>query len=242
LVLAYIYANIYANANANIFANVRSAMSSKKQTTPPITTPKPTKTAKTTPKTPKKMRKTRAKVTKLPLTDEQKAERIKDKKAGKAFEKDFTDSLPPKLEMYWYRFRDSAGAWGGGEQAGGKKTRFTTSNMCDFEVCPRGRAVYLELKSTKDPHKLPFNNLKDHQVKEMAEAEASNGVRAFFLLNFRALAETYAVPAGAIALYYNNAPRASFPIEWVRQNGTRIGATLKKVHYTYAVVDWLATI
>ena len=46
------------------------------------------------------------------------------KNIGKKFEEDFRKSIPDN--MFYYRFRDSGGTWGGNE-----KMRFTPSNIAE---------------------------------------------------------------------------------------------------------------
>lgn len=126
------------------------------------------------------------------------------KNEGKVFEEDFINSFP--TDVFTYRLRDSAGAWGDGKDGVNdsntkdtKKSRFTPTNICDFIVHNhiRGETIFLELKSTLQKS-MSFSNLKKHQIKGLNEAGKYQGVKSYFIFNFRTLNETYAINAELI--------------------------------------------
>lgn len=153
--------------------------------------------------------------------------------AGKVFEKNFMDSMPP--EVWCYRFRDSAGAWQGGEN-----TRFTPSNICDFLVFNEDSLLLLELKSHKGKS-LPLHCIREKNLAKMIDANRFKKIHSFLVVNFRDVDETYAVYASLVSLYMETNPeKKSIPIAFFRNNGFMIPQELKKVHYRYDVRSLLS--
>jgi len=168
------------------------------------------------------------------------------KNPGKQFEEDFIKSIPDKCDVT--RLID-AGGWSGGEPGEGGKQRFTPTHPCDFIVfsprlysCHLGIQYKLELKSTLGKS-LPLGNIKPSDEKRLKfvgklVASENRGVKAGFVINFRATNETFFVMASKIAAFIKAAERASIPIAWFREHGRLIEQKLKKVHYGYDL-EWL---
>lgn len=153
------------------------------------------------------------------------------KNAGKIFEEDFADSFPDTV--FIYRLRDTSSSWQG---AGNGKSRFTVKNICDFIAYSNisNTLLLLELKSFQGKS-CPFSNLKPHQVKSLYIEGQKDGVKAYFILNFRDLEETYAIDAELIYQFWEKAERKSFSIDWCRENGTLIEQEIKVTHFKYKV-------
>ena len=150
------------------------------------------------------------------------------KNEGKKFEEDFINSFP--ADIFAYRLRDSSGGWGGD----GKKTRFTTTNSCDFIVFTGQSLLMLELKSTQQVS-LPFSNIKKSQLNGLQKDANKINVNAYFVINFRTTEETYAVSALKIIEFIDNQNRKSIPIQFCKENGILIPQTKKRIRYTYDI-------
>jgi recombination protein U len=168
-----------------------------------------------------------------------KDDEVKKKKRneGKQFESDFISSFP--TDMWTYRLRDTSSSW---QDKGNdtKTSRFTVTNICDFLIHNyfNAETYLLELKSVTNKS-VPFGNLRKHQVDELYKSLTKRGIKAFFLLNYRSVNETYAITADLIYDYYYNSERKSFSIDWCRENGFLITQRLKKVNYVYDITQFL---
>jgi recombination protein U len=158
------------------------------------------------------------------------------KNCGKIFEEDFAKSF--EKEVFIYKLRDSAGAWNGQEERNKSNggIRFTTTNICDFIVYSNksNKLLLLELKSFKGKS-CPFSNLKEHQIKSLYLEGQKEGLKAYFVLNFRDLIETYAIDAELIYDFYKRSERKSFDYNWCKENGVFIAGELKRTRFEYQV-------
>lgn len=170
---------------------------------------------------------------------------------GKAFEKDFKDSIPDRCDVT--RLKDSGGFTNGK----GTNMRFASTNPCDFIIFSDYRyssglhkvnMYKLELKSCKGKS-LPYGNIKpkNHKGSSLRNSmkfasvlvgSENRGVWAGFIVNFRDTNQTFRVKASVVLGHLQNSDRASIPIAWFEENGTLIKQTLKKVHYRYDL-EWL---
>lgn len=105
---------------------------------------------------------------------------------GKLFEQDFKASVPE--DWYFYRLRDSSGAWGGSEV-----TRFTPSNDFDCILYNSGTLWCLELKSVAGAS-IRFDALRPKQLRGLLDAANVDGVRAGVVVNLRGRGVTWYVP------------------------------------------------
>lgn len=110
--------------------------------------------------------------------------------AGKKFENDFKNSVNTD-EIFLHRFKD--GTTG---TVNGQMIRFKNKNLCDFLLFKDGLLVLVELKSFLGKS-MPFTNIKDTVDEQQTflynlrlEAKKNN-VKAYMILNFRDLSETY---------------------------------------------------
>jgi recombination protein U len=146
--------------------------------------------------------------------------------SGKRFEEDIKKSVP---SWCWiYRLRDSAGTWQGGEN-----TRFTPSNICDFIVMGKENLYLLELK-THTGASLPISCIRKNQIIEMAKIEKQN-VKAYFLINFRDIQQTYVIEAKTMKGFIDTTDRKSIPIKWCIDNGIEVTGEKKRTRFYYSL-------
>ena len=152
------------------------------------------------------------------------------KNPGKKFEEDFVKSIPERCDVT--RLKD-AGGW-----SNATNMRFTSSNPCDFIVWSgENRQVYkFELKSIKGKS-LPFANIKENQLDGLCKS-SNKDVMAWFIVNFRAVNETYWIPALAMACEIDIGERKSLSLAKAKEIGILIPQTLIRVRYKYDL-DWL---
>ena len=149
---------------------------------------------------------------------------------GKKFEIDFKNSIP--ANVYIYKLKD-AGGW-----SNASNTRFTISNMCDFIMYSKPTLFLLELKSTKGKS-LPFNNIRETQIKELYKASNTEGVRAGLVINLRTLEETYYLDIKDFKTYRETTERKSISLECLKDKGILIEQELKKTRYRYDIKEFI---
>lgn len=150
---------------------------------------------------------------------------------GKKFEQDFANSV--NKENYWiYRFRDNAASF-----SGGTKTRFTSSNICDYLLFHnQTKSLYLlELKSTKSSS-IPYTMIRDNQIKELTEA-SNNNLVAGFLFNYREKENaTYFLHIDNFNVMKKELNKKSFNISDVEKYGAvKINNEKKRTRYKYDI-------
>lgn len=151
----------------------------------------------------------------------------KGKSIGKLFEAEIKASFP--TDFYVERYKDdTAGFYG-------------VSNPADYRLYKYPFTFLLELKTHKGKS-IPFSKLRDNQVQGMYRASQYKGIFGGFIFNFRDLEETYYIPVDQVIFYMDyqgKQGRKSFPVEWVREAGTLIPQTKKRVRYSYDLRSWL---
>ena len=150
--------------------------------------------------------------------------------AGKVFENDFKASV---TDTCWiYRLRDNASSF-----AGGKNTRFTSSNICDYIMSDdKTRTLFLiECKSTKGTS-IPLTMLRQNQIDGLIEASRHNLV-AGMLINFRnEKNDTFFLLIDEYLDMIDSLNKKSFNIKDLKQIGaTRIENEKKRTRYRYNV-------
>ena len=138
---------------------------------------------------------------------------------GKIFEKEFFNSFPDNL--FVQRVKDDT-------------LKFkNVQNFCDFIFYSEPHLYLFELKSTKQKS-LPFNNISQYQIDTLFRYSKLPGIIAGFVISFRSHNyQTFFVPAEKVHYYYYHADRNSYPIEWVKQNGINLPATLIRTRYRF---------
>lgn len=149
---------------------------------------------------------------------------------GKLFEDDFKSSVP---DTCWsYRFKDNAASF-----AKGSKTRFTSHNICDFEVFDdETRTLFLwELKSTQGTS-IPFKMIRDTQVEELTDA-SKHLLIAGLVCNFRnENNDTFFINIKDFNVLKENINKKSFNISDLKQyNAVPIESHLKRTRHGYNV-------
>lgn len=98
--------------------------------------------------------------------------------------------------------------------------------------------ILMELKSTKQKS-LPLNNIKNNQLVGLCNASTYEGVKAYFIINFRTTEETFAIEAKKVKEFIKETERKSIPIDWCRKNGILIEQEKKRSRYKYNIDSFL---
>nr|DAX16093.1 MAG TPA: penicillin-binding protein-related factor A [Caudoviricetes sp.] len=156
--------------------------------------------------------------------------------AGKKFENDFKNSVNTD-EIFLHRFKD--GTTG---TVNGQMIRFKNKNLCDFLLFKDGQLVLVELKSFLGKS-MSFSNIKSTVDEQQTflynlrlEAKKKN-VKAYMILNFRDLSETYAIDIHNFDEFYKITNKKSINIDEVRQLGKQLFQQKKRTNYRYEISD-----
>ena len=156
--------------------------------------------------------------------------------AGKKFEEDFKNSVNTD-EIFLQRLKD--GTTG---TVNGQMIRFKNKNLCDFLLFKDGLLVLVELKSFLGKS-MPFSNIKDTVDEQQTflynlrlEAKKNN-VKAYMILNFRDLSETYAIDIHNFDEFYKMTNKKSINIDEVRQIGKQLFQHKKIKSFRYMIDD-----
>ena len=156
--------------------------------------------------------------------------------AGKRFENDFKNSVNTD-EIFLHRFKD--GTTG---TVNGQMIRFKNKNLCDFLLFKDGLLVLAELKSFLGKS-MPFANIKNTVDEQQTflynlrlEAKKNN-VKAYLILNFRDLSETYAIDIYNFDEFYKMTNKKSISIDEARQLGKQLSQQKKRTRYRYEISD-----
>ena len=156
--------------------------------------------------------------------------------AGKKFENDFKNSVNTD-EIFLHRFKD--GTTG---TVNGQMVRFKNKNLCDFLLFKNGLLVLAELKSFLGKS-MPFANIKNTVDEQQTflynlrlEAKKNN-VKAYMILNFRDLSETYAIYIHNCDEFYKMTNKKSISIDEARQLGKQLSQQKKRTRYRYEISD-----
>ena len=157
--------------------------------------------------------------------------------AGKKFENDFKNSVNTD-EIFLQRLKDGTTGTVNGRQM----VRFKNKNLCDFILFRDGLLVLVELKSFLGKS-MPFTNIKDTVDEQQTflynlrlEAKKNN-VKAYMILNFRDLSETYAIDIHNFDEFYKMTNKKSINIDEVRQLGKQLFQQKKRTNYRYEISD-----
>ena len=156
--------------------------------------------------------------------------------AGKKFENDFKNSVNTD-EIFLHRFKD--GTTG---TVNGQMIRFKNKNLCDFLLFKDGQLVLVEVKSFLGKS-MSFSNIKSTVDEQQTflynlrlEAKKKN-VKAYMILNFRDLSETYAIDIHNFDEFYKITNKKSINIDEVRQLGKQLFQQKKRTNYRYEISD-----
>ena len=154
--------------------------------------------------------------------------------AGKKFENDFKNSVNTD-EIFLHRFKD--GTTG---TVNGQMIRFKNKNLCDFLLFKDGQLVLVELKSFLGKS-MSFSNIKstvDEQqtfLYNLRLEAKKNNVKAYMILNFRDLSETYAIDIHNFDEFYKITNKKSISIDEVRKLGKQLFQQKKRTNYRYEI-------
>lgn len=111
-------------------------------------------------------------------------------------------------------------------------------NEGDFLVYQYPNLFIFELKSHKGKS-IPFNKLRDVQIKGLNSLSTLQGVKTGFIFNFRDLEETYFIFTEDIVNFMVDSDRKSFPIEWVAEIGIPLEHKKARTRYKYNILKLL---
>jgi penicillin-binding protein-related factor A (putative recombinase) len=162
---------------------------------------------------------------------------------GKEFEKDFKDSIP--IDTYFYRIKDSAGAWQNNQDSKNKKTRFTAKNDYDCFMFKSPMFYPVELKSTIGTS-FSFGKkesmIKDHQIEGLTKASKHFNVLAGFIFNFRKVNKTYFLNIINFNRFVEDTTKSSINLnDIINYGGIEIKSELKRTRYRYLIDEFIKT-
>ena len=96
----------------------------------------------------------------------------------------------------------------------------------------------LELKSTKGKS-LPYNNIKDHQIRDLLWCSEFANVISGFVIEFDSTNECYFIEISQFEKFKEQSDRKSLPIDFCRENGLKIEIINKKVNRQFNVEKFL---
>ena len=125
---------------------------------------------------------------------------------GKLFENQFKKSVS-KLDGVWlYRFNDGTGSWDSGQ-----KTRFQTSNVCDFGMFCRRTLFLLELKS-HNGKSLPYSAIRENQIVGLKDSSNYEGIVAGVFVFFFDLFRWFFFFAGLVFAHCETSGGKKIPV------------------------------
>ena len=154
---------------------------------------------------------------------------------GKKFEEDFKNSID-KDSIFLHRLKDGSTT----TASNGEKIRLKNKNLCDFILYKDGQLVLVELKSFLGKS-MPFTNIKNTVDEQMTflynlRQEAKKpGLKAYMVLNFRDLNETYAVNIDNFDEFYKFTKKKSIDISEVRQLGKQLWQQKNRTRFKYGI-------
>jgi recombination protein U len=154
------------------------------------------------------------------------------KSPGKAFEEDFKKSIPE--EVYFYRLKDGTAGFSGTKN---ENVRFQAKNDFDCFAHVDGRLYGIELKSVAEKS-LSFGNIKKNQWEGLERVNSHKDCYGFFLVNFREINETYAVPIHSLMDFRDSNTKKSINSTECREIGLLIPQKKLISRYRYDVLGW----
>ena len=163
------------------------------------------------------------------------------KNQGKAFEQNFRKSIPVSNKIFYYRLKDTASSYYGGNE----NLRFSQNNMADAFMFYGGDIVnsllILEFKNHKGKS-IPLNCIRPNQLNEMLQASDILNVIPMLIVFFIDVEKCYSLDIGYVEKFINESDRKSIPIEYFEQYGIEIEVQKLKTNYKYNIEKWLKNI
>lgn len=158
------------------------------------------------------------------------------KNLGKKFEAEFRNSVPK--DVFFYRFRDSSGAWGGNN-----KLRFTPSNIADNLLFYNDCLFLNELKEHKGKSipldKIMGNKTKEKQINDLYEANQYYNVFCNIIVFFSDIERCFALDIENFLFFLQDNERKSIPLEYFENMATEIKVEKVRTTYKFDIKDWL---
>lgn len=160
------------------------------------------------------------------------------KNLGKIFEQNFRKSIPVKDEIYYYRLKDTASSYYGGND----NLRFSQSNIADafmfVEVEGRRYLFIMEYKNHKGKS-LPLNCIRKNQFDEMLEANNKLGIIPVIIVFFCDIERCFSLNIEYVDKFKKEEDRKSIPLEYFEKYGVEIETIKIKINYRYNIDKWL---
>ena len=160
------------------------------------------------------------------------------KNLGKKFEQNFRLSIPQTDKIFYYRLKDSASSYYGGNEF----LRFSQNNIADAFLfhCDNGsnNLLILEYKSHKGKS-LPLSCIRENQLNEMLEAKNKTGVIPMLVVFFSDIERCFSLDIKYVEQFMINNDRKSIPLEYFEENGVEIEVFKLRTNYKYNVEEWL---
>lgn len=162
------------------------------------------------------------------------------KNQGKVFENNFRLSIPKTPNVFYYRLKDTASSYYGGNQ----QLRFSQSNIADSFLLHTNNQfnlthlLILELKRHKGKS-LPFSAIRDNQLKEMFEASYYRKVLPFIIVFFSDIERCFALPIQKVVALKQEGSRKSIPLAYFEQQGIEIEVIKLRTNYRYNIEKFL---
>lgn len=158
------------------------------------------------------------------------------KNNGKCFENWWRSSIPD--DVFFYRFRDSSGAWGGNNQL-----RFTPSNIADNLLFYEGCLFLNELKSHKGKS-IPLdaimgNKTKEKQIDDLYEASQFYNVFCNIIVFFSDIERCFALDIEDFLCFVYEGKRKSIPLEYFEEHTREIKVNKLRSNYRFDIKEWL---
>ena len=160
------------------------------------------------------------------------------KNLGKKFEQNFRLSIPQSDKIFYYRLKDSASSYYGGNQ----QLRFSQNNIADAFLfhCENGsnNLLILEYKSHKGKS-LPLSCIRENQLTEMLNAKSKTGVIPMLVVFFSDIERCFSLDIKYVEQFLINNDRKSIPLDYFEENGVEIEVFKLRTNYKYNVEEWL---
>lgn len=160
------------------------------------------------------------------------------KNLGKVFEQNFRKSIPVSKKIYYYRLKDTASSYYGGNE----NLRFSQNNIADAFLFYVGdymtNLLILEFKNHKGKS-LPLSCIKENQLNGMIDANKKTGVIPMLVVFFIDVEKCYSLNIEFVEKFIENNERKSIPINYFEEYGTEIEVTKLKTNYRYNIEKWL---
>ena len=160
------------------------------------------------------------------------------KNLGKKFEQNFRLSIPQTDKIFYYRLKDTASSYYGGNE----HLRFSQNNIADAFLfhCENGanNLLILEYKSHKGKS-LPLSCIRENQLKEMLEANNKTGVIPMLVVFFSDIERCFSLDIKYVEQFLINNDRKSIPLDYFEENGVEIEVFKLRTNYKYNIEEWL---